>query len=132
MREVVMRIVDDSDFLDFEALYGPATMTGHAAIDGHPVGIVTNNGPFDPEGTSKVTDFIQSCCQSATPLVYLQNTTGYMVGKAQERSSMIKHGSEIIQICTPGPRANQANRRKLTLTSVPAPSDRTPGSASCR
>jgi geranyl-CoA carboxylase beta subunit len=97
MREVITRIVDDSDFLEFKSLYGAATVTGHAAIEGHPVGILTNNGPLDPDGAAKATHFIQACCQSGTPLVYLQNTTGYMVGKAYERAGMIKHGSKMIQ-----------------------------------
>ena len=97
MREVITRIVDDSDFLEFKALYGPATVTGHAAIEGYPVGIVTNNGPLDPDGANKATHFIQACCQSGTPLLYLQNTTGYMVGTAYERGGMIKHGSKMIQ-----------------------------------
>ena len=97
MREVITRIVDDSDFLEFKALYGPATVTGHAAIEGHPIGIITNNGPLDPDGANKATHFIQACCQSGTPLLYLQNTTGYMVGTAYERGGMIKHGSKMIQ-----------------------------------
>ena len=97
MREVITRIVDDSDFLEFKALYGPATVTGHAAIAGYPIGIITNNGPLDPDGANKATHFIQACCQSGTPLLYLQNTTGYMVGTAYERGGMIKHGSKMIQ-----------------------------------
>jgi geranyl-CoA carboxylase beta subunit len=97
MREVIARIVDDSDFLEFKALYGPATVTGHASIAGHPVGIISNNGPLDPDGANKATHFIQACCQSGTALVYLQNTTGYMVGQAYERAGMIKHGSKMIQ-----------------------------------
>ena len=97
MREVIARIVDDSDFLEFKPLYGPATVTGHATLQGHPVGIVTNNGPLDPDGANKATHFIQACCQSGTPLLYLQNTTGYMVGQAYERGGMIKHGSKMIQ-----------------------------------
>ncbi len=97
MREVIARIVDDSDFLEFKALYGSATVTGHAAICGHPVGIITNNGPLDPDGANKATHFIQACCQSGTALVYLQNTTGYMVGRDYERAGMIKHGSKMIQ-----------------------------------
>ena len=97
MREVIARIVDDSDFLEFKAPYGPATVTGHASIEGHAVGIITNNGPLDPDGANKATHFIQACCQSGTPLVYLQNTTGYMVGQAYERGGMIKHGSKMIQ-----------------------------------
>ncbi len=97
MREVIARIVDDSDFLEFKALYGPATITGHASIEGFPVGIISNNGPLDPDGANKATHFIQACCQSGTPLLYLQNTTGYMVGQAYERGGMIKHGSKMIQ-----------------------------------
>ncbi len=97
MREIMARIVDDSDFLEFKALYGPATITAHAAIGGHPVGIISNNGPIDPDGANKATHFIQACCQSGTPIVYLQNTTGYMVGQAYERGGMIKHGSKMIQ-----------------------------------
>jgi len=97
MREVIARIVDDSDFLEFKTLYGPATVTGHASICGYPVGIITNNGPLDPDGANKATHFIQACCQSGTALIYLQNTTGYMVGKDYERGGMIKHGSKMIQ-----------------------------------
>jgi len=97
MREVIARIVDDSDFLEFKSLYGPATVTAHAAIEGQSVGIITNNGPLDPDGANKATHFIQACCQSGTPLLYLQNTTGYMVGQAYERGGMIKHGSKMIQ-----------------------------------
>ncbi len=97
MREVIARIIDDSDFLEFKALYGAATVTGHASICGHPVGIISNNGPLDPDGANKATHFIQACCQSGTALVYLQNTTGYMVGKDYERGGMIKHGSKMIQ-----------------------------------
>jgi geranyl-CoA carboxylase beta subunit len=100
MREVVARIVDDSDFLDFKPDYGPATVTGHAAIEGLRVGIITNNGPLDPAGATKATHFIQACCQADIPLLYLQNTTGYIVGKASEAAGMIKHGSKMIQAVT--------------------------------
>jgi len=100
MREVVARVVDGSDFLEFKADYGPATVTGHAAIEGMPVGIVTNNGPLDPDGAAKATHFIQACCQSGIPIVYLQNTTGYIVGTQAERAGMIKHGAKMIQAVT--------------------------------
>ncbi len=100
MHEVIARIVDDSDFLDFKALYGPATVCGHASIESYPVGIITNNGPLDPDGANKATHFIQACCQSGTPIIYLQNTTGYIVGKAYEQGGMIKHGSKMIQAVT--------------------------------
>jgi geranyl-CoA carboxylase beta subunit len=58
---------------------------------------VTNNGPIDPDGANKATHFIQACCQSRTPIIYLHNITGYMVGEAYERAGMIKHGSKMIQ-----------------------------------
>ncbi|HTN67730.1 MAG TPA: carboxyl transferase domain-containing protein [Burkholderiaceae bacterium] len=97
MREIIARIVDASDFLEFKPDYGPATLTGHAAICGMHVGIISNNGPLDPAGATKATHFIQLCCQSDTPLLYLQNTTGFIVGKASEQAGMIKHGSKMIQ-----------------------------------
>ncbi len=97
MREAIARIVDDSDFLEYGSGYGSATVCGHAAIDGYPVGIITNNGPIDPAGASKATHFIQACCQVGTPLVYMNNTTGFMVGRAYEQGGMIKHGSKMIQ-----------------------------------
>jgi len=97
MREAIARFADDSDFLDFKADYGPATVCGHASIHGMPLGIVTNNGPLDPAGSNKATHFIQSCCQAGLPILYLQNTTGYIVGKASEEAGMIKHGSKMIQ-----------------------------------
>ena len=100
MREVLARFVDDSDFLDFKADYGVATVCGHAAVQGFRVGIVTNNGPLDPAGANKATHFIQSCCQAGLPILYLQNTTGYIVGKASEEAGMIKHGSKMIQAVT--------------------------------
>jgi len=97
MHEVIARIVDRSEFLDFGADYGPATVCGHASLYGRPIGIVTNNGPLDPAGATKATHFIQSCCQAGIPLLYLQNTTGYIVGRASEQAGMIKHGSKMIQ-----------------------------------
>ncbi|MCP5264974.1 MAG: acyl-CoA carboxylase subunit beta [Burkholderiaceae bacterium] len=97
MREIIARIVDRSELLEFGADYGPQTLCGHAAIDGHAIGIITNNGPLDPAGSNKATHFIQACCQSGTPLLYLQNTTGYIVGKTSEQQGMIKHGSKMIQ-----------------------------------
>jgi len=97
MREVIARLVDGSELLEFKANYGPATVCAHAGIFGMPVGILTNNGPLDPAGSTKATHFIQACCQSGIPLLYLQNTTGYIVGRESERAGMIKHGSKMIQ-----------------------------------
>jgi geranyl-CoA carboxylase beta subunit len=97
MREIVARLVDDSAFLEFKAAYGPGTVCAHASVHGQPLGLLTNNGPLDPAGAAKATHFIQACCQSGLPLVYLQNTTGYIVGTESERAGMIKHGSKMIQ-----------------------------------
>ncbi|MGC2779312.1 MAG: acyl-CoA carboxylase subunit beta [Bradyrhizobium sp.] len=100
MRQVIARIVDDSDFVEMAPSYGPATVCGHARIEGQAIGIVTNNGPLDPAGANKATHFIQACCQTRTPILYLNNTTGYMVGRAYEEAGMIKHGSKMIQAVT--------------------------------
>lgn len=100
MKQVIARIADDSDFLEFGENYGSATVCGHIKIEGWPVGIITNNGPIDPAGATKATHFIQACCQSRTPIVYLNNTTGFMVGKSYEENGIIKHGSKMIQAVT--------------------------------
>ncbi len=97
VREVVARLVDTSDFLEFKASYAADTVCGHARVHGHTVGMIGNNGPIQPNGSTKAAQFIQLCEQSGTPLVFLQNTTGYMVGKAAEQSGAIKHGSKMIQ-----------------------------------
>jgi len=100
VREVIARLVDGSDFLEFKAQYAPETLCGHARIHGQLVGILGNNGPIQPNGSTKAAQFIQLCDQSGTPLVFLQNTTGYMVGSVAERSGAIKHGSKMIQAVT--------------------------------
>jgi geranyl-CoA carboxylase beta subunit len=100
MKQVIARLADDSDFLEFSENYGSATVCGHIQIEGWSVGVITNNGPIDPAGATKATHFIQACCQSRTPILYLNNTTGYMVGKAYEEAGIIKHGSKMIQAVT--------------------------------
>ncbi|MES2947185.1 MAG: carboxyl transferase domain-containing protein [Pseudomonadota bacterium] len=97
VREVIARLVDGSDFLEFKAEYAAEIMCGHARVQGHLVGILGNNGPIQPTGSTKAAQFIQLCDQTGTPLVFLQNTTGYMVGSAAERGGAIKHGSKMIQ-----------------------------------
>jgi geranyl-CoA carboxylase beta subunit len=97
MRHVIARIVDGSEFLEFKPDFGSATVCGYGAVAGIRIGIVTNNGPLDPAGSNKVTHFIHACCQTGTPIVYLQNTTGFIVGTEAERAGMIKHGSKQIQ-----------------------------------
>jgi geranyl-CoA carboxylase beta subunit len=97
VREVLARLVDGSAFLEFKAGYGADTVCGHARLQGHAVGLIGNNGPIQPAGSTKAAQFIQLCDQSGTPLVFLQNTTGYMVGQAAEQAGAIKHGSKMIQ-----------------------------------
>lgn len=100
MKEVIARLVDDSDFVEFGARYGGATVCGNAKIAGWPIGIITNNGPIDPNGAAKATHFIQTCCQTGTPILYLNNTTGFLVGRSYEEAGSIKHGSKMIQAVT--------------------------------
>jgi geranyl-CoA carboxylase beta subunit len=97
VREVIARVVDDSDYLDFKTSYGPHTVCGQAEIEGSAIGLIGNNGPIDADGASKAAQFIQLCCQANMPIAYLQNTTGYMVGREAEQSGIIKHGSKMIQ-----------------------------------
>jgi geranyl-CoA carboxylase beta subunit len=97
VRELIARIVDGSRFLEFKAAYAADTICGHAMIEGHRVGLIGNNGPIQPNGSVKAAQFIQLCDQAGTPLVFLQNTTGYMVGRDAERAGAIKHGSKMIQ-----------------------------------
>jgi geranyl-CoA carboxylase beta subunit len=100
MREIVARITDRAQLLEFKPLYGAATLCIQAGIAGHHIGVITNNGPIDVAGANKATHFIQWMCQLGHPIVYLQNTTGYMVGKESEQGGMIKHGSKMIQAVT--------------------------------
>jgi geranyl-CoA carboxylase beta subunit len=97
VREVITRIVDGSDFLDFKALYGAATVCGQAEMLGMPCAFIGNNGPIDTQGATKAAQFIQLMCQTGTPIVYLQNTTGYIVGTEAEQGGIVKHGSKMIQ-----------------------------------
>ncbi len=100
MREVAARVVDGSDFTDFKPRYGVSTVCLQAEVMGMPCGLIGNNGPIDPDGATKAAQFMQLCDQADIPLVFLQNTTGYLVGKAYEQSGMIKHGSKMIQAVT--------------------------------
>ncbi len=97
VREAIARLVDGSDFLEFKPGYGSETVCGHARLHGHAVAVIGNNGPIQPEGSTKAAQFMQLADQSGTALVFLQNTTGYMVGSAAERGGAIKHGSKMIQ-----------------------------------
>jgi len=97
VQEVIARIVDGSDFTRFKPDYGISTICVQASIHGHACGIVGNNGPIDPQGATKAAQFMQLCDSGQMPLVFLHNTTGYMVGKEYEQAGMIKHGAKMIQ-----------------------------------
>lgn len=97
MKEVIARLVDGSDFLEFKTEYDNQTVCGWARIGGFVVGIITNNGPITPQGASKASQFIQMCDQTGRPLLFLHNTTGFMVGTDSEQQGVIKHGSKMIQ-----------------------------------
>jgi acyl-CoA carboxylase subunit beta len=96
-REVIARIVDDSDFDEFKPLYGPSLVTGWAVLHGYPIGILANaRGILFSEESQKAAQFIQLANQIGVPLLFLQNTTGYMVGASYEQAGIIKHGAMMI------------------------------------
>ncbi|RVW01510.1 acyl-CoA carboxylase subunit beta [Rhodococcus spongiicola] len=96
-REVIARIVDGSDFDEFKPLYGSSLVTGWAELHGYPIGILANaRGVLFSEESQKATQFIQLANRSNTPLLFLHNTTGYMVGREYEEGGMVKHGSMMI------------------------------------
>ncbi len=97
VREIIARIADDSDFLDFKNDWDAATLCGWIEIEGQPVGVLGNNGPITPRGAAKAAQFIQLCDQTRRPLLFLHNTTGFMVGTDAEQNGVIKHGSKMIQ-----------------------------------
>ena len=96
MREVIPRVVDGSRFEEYKTLYGPKLVCGWASIHGYPVGILANNGVLHPDSAQKGATFIQLCNQVDVPLVFLQNITGFMVGKDFEADGIIKKGSQMI------------------------------------
>ncbi|WP_327590783.1 methylcrotonoyl-CoA carboxylase [Nonomuraea sp. NBC_00507] len=96
VREVIARIVDGSRFLEFKAEYGSTLVTGFAHVHGHPVGIVANNGILFSESAMKGAHFIELCDQRRIPLVFLQNISGFMVGKAYEAGGIAKHGAKMV------------------------------------
>jgi acyl-CoA carboxylase subunit beta len=96
-REVIARVVDGSDFDEFKPLYGSSLVTGWAAVHGHPAGILANaRGVLFSEESQKAAQFIQLANQVGVPLLFLQNTTGYMVGSRYEQAGIIKHGAMMI------------------------------------
>ncbi|WP_421862118.1 carboxyl transferase domain-containing protein [Motiliproteus sp.] len=96
VREVIARIVDDSDFDEFKKLYGSTLVTGFARVHGYPVGIIANNGVLYSESAQKGAHFIELCCQRKIPLLFLQNITGFMVGQKYEAEGIAKHGAKMV------------------------------------
>ncbi|MCX8112358.1 MAG: acyl-CoA carboxylase subunit beta [Bacteroidia bacterium] len=96
IRELIVRIVDDSRFLEFKPLWGPTLVTGWAEIHGYPVGIIGNNGVLFSEAANKGAHFIQLCNREHKPIIFLQNITGFIVGSRYEQEGIIKHGAKMI------------------------------------
>jgi len=96
VREVIARLVDASEFHEFKARYGSTLVCGFAHIEGHPVGILANNGILFSESALKGAHFIELCAQRGTPLVFLQNITGFMVGKEYENGGIAKDGAKLV------------------------------------
>jgi len=96
VREVIARIVDASEFDEWKARYGTTLVTGFAWIEGMPVGIVASNGILFSESAQKGAHFIELCCQRRVPLVFLQNITGFMVGRKYENEGIARHGAKMV------------------------------------
>lgn len=96
VREVIARLVDGSEFSEFKPLYGNTLVTGFAHLHGYPIGIIANNGVLFSESANKGVQFIQLCNQRNIPLLFLQNITGFIVGRAYEENGIIKHGAQLI------------------------------------
>ena len=96
VREVIARMVDGSEFLEFKALYGPTLVCGWANIHGYPVGILGNNGVLFSDSSLKATQFIQLCDKRGIPLVFLQNINGYIIGREYERGGITKDGHKMV------------------------------------
>uniref|UniRef100_UPI0030EF4FF8 carboxyl transferase domain-containing protein n=1 Tax=uncultured Nisaea sp. TaxID=538215 RepID=UPI0030EF4FF8 len=96
VREIIARIVDGSEFDEFKPLYGTTLVTGFAHLWGYPVGIIANNGILFSESSLKGAHFIELCCQRGIPLVFLQNITGFMVGRKYESGGIAKDGAKLV------------------------------------
>lgn len=96
IRELIARLVDDSRFLEFKPLWGSTLVTGWAEIYGYPVGILANNGVLFPDSANKGAHFIELCNRQGVPLLFLQNITGFIVGRQYEAEGIIRHGAKLI------------------------------------
>ncbi|HEX2678457.1 MAG TPA: carboxyl transferase domain-containing protein [Polyangiales bacterium] len=97
MREVIARIVDGSRFLELGREIDAGTLCGHAHLGGHRVGLIANNAPITPHGAKKAAELLQLCDHSGTPVIFLHNTTGFLVGVEAEERGQVKHGAKLIQ-----------------------------------
>lgn len=109
VREIIARIVDGSEFHEFKALFGKTIITGFAHIYGYPVGIIANNGVLFSESSLKAAHFIELCVQRKTPIIFLQNITGFMVGKKYENEGIAKNGAKLVMA------VSNANVPKFTV-----------------
>ena len=100
VRELIGRVVDGSRFEEFKPRYGPTLVCGFASVHGYPIGILGNNGVLDPQSAEKAAHFVQLCNQIDTPLLFLQNLTGFVVGRDFEHAGIIKKGSQMINAVT--------------------------------
>ena len=96
VKEVIARLVDGSEFDEFKALYGTTLVTGFAHLNGYPVGILANNGILFSESSLKGAHFIELCCQRSIPLIFLQNISGFMVGRKYEAGGIAKDGAKLV------------------------------------
>jgi 3-methylcrotonyl-CoA carboxylase beta subunit len=96
VREIIARIVDASEFHEFKARFGATLVCGFAEIEGMPVGIIANNGILFSESAQKGAHFIELCCQRKIPLVFLQNITGFMVGRKYENEGIARNGAKMV------------------------------------
>jgi len=103
VREVIARLVDGSDFHEFKELYGTTLVCGFARLMGYPVGIIANNGILFSESALKATHFIELCAQRQTPLIFLQNITGFMVGRQYENGGIAKDGAKMVMAVANAP-----------------------------
>lgn len=108
-KEIIMRIVDGSKFHEFKARYAPTIVTGFARIMGYPIGIIANNGVLFSESSLKAAHFIELCCARKTPILFLQNITGFIVGKEYERGGIARNGAKMVHAVA------NANVPKFTL-----------------
>ena len=115
VREIIARLVDGSRFHEFKALYGTTLVCGFAQLFGFPVGIIANNGMLFSESALKATHFIELCCARKTPLIFLQNITGFMVGRQYETGGIAKDGAKMVMAVAnaPGAEIHRHHRQQL-------------------